>query len=98
MQQRDKAEHVGDYRVTGLYSIYDRVAMDYGPTFEASNNGIAVRNFQSAIKDNPFASDFILYSLGHIERSSSMVLIHPSQAPVQIETSILQDVENVVNA
>lgn len=58
-----------------LYSIYDRVAEDYGPLFEAKNHGVATRHYFSAMANNPAVGDFQLIHLGRIERSSGTPII-----------------------
>ena len=39
-----------------LYVIYDRVAQESGPVFEAKNDGIAVRQMRNLLSENPASS------------------------------------------
>lgn len=65
-----------ELRLTQLYTVYDCVAMDFGPIFESINDGVAVRNYKQMLKDNPYAQDFILYCVGYIQRNNSGFIIN----------------------
>ena len=47
-----------------LYSIFDRVAAEYGPIFEAVNDGVAMRNFNQSVEKAPAKDDYFLVRLG----------------------------------
>lgn len=48
-----------------VYSIYDTVAEQYGPVFNCKNDGVAIRNYKSAIDSAKYSQDeWILYRLG----------------------------------
>ena len=46
-----------------LYTIYDKLAGEHGPIFEAKNNLVAARSFAHALKGAP-AIDYELYLVG----------------------------------
>lgn len=50
--------------VAQLYSIYDRVAMDFGPIFQARNDGVAVRAFRSHLEGKAVSQEE--YCLMHV--------------------------------
>ena len=49
-----------------IYTIYDVVAKECGPIYQAKNHDVAVRAFRSLISDTPNVNvqDYDLYSLG----------------------------------
>lgn len=51
-----------------LYCIYDRVAQEAGPIFEAKNNGVALRMF-SGVNLPGNADDFSLMCIGEFDHS-----------------------------
>jgi len=60
-----------------LYTIYDKLAQEGGPLFEAKNDEIARRNFSKLITDNNAdVSDFIMYNLGRFDRESLDMFVH----------------------
>lgn len=38
-------------RIVGIYSVLDKIAVEYGPPFLAVNDGAAVRSFHRMFKD-----------------------------------------------
>jgi len=48
----------------GLYSVYDKIAKEYGPTFEAVNENTAKRSFMQLIQKVYNPADYILCQLG----------------------------------
>ena len=52
-----------------LYSIYDRVAEEFGPIFEAGNEAIALRAKKGLLKqvDPSMLADFDLFCVGEYE-------------------------------
>lgn len=52
-----------------LYTIFDRVAEESGPVFEAKNDGVALRKFQALALNTEGAQpdDFKLLSVGEID-------------------------------
>lgn len=55
-----------------IYTIYDKVACEAGPIFQAKNDGVAFRCFMSLIKDTNVASpsDYDVYCLGEFDTES----------------------------
>lgn len=56
-----------------LYCIYDRVAEESGPVFEAKNDGVAMRKFQMFMEDKPFAEDYQLNCIGEYDHETGCV-------------------------
>ena len=52
-----------------IYTIYDKVACESGPIFQAKNDGVALRCFMSLIKDTPniVPTDYDVYCLGEFD-------------------------------
>ena len=52
-----------------IYTIYDKVACEAGPIFQAKNDAVALRCFMSLMKDTPnvFPSDYDVYCLGEFD-------------------------------
>lgn len=64
-----------------LYVIFDKLAAESGPIFEAKNDAVAKRNFDHAVKNtNP--SEYSLLSLGSIDHATSIVSLH--EVPVEV--------------
>lgn len=53
----------------GLYSIYDKAAMDIGPIFEAKTLAVAQRQFRSLIMKTGMASEYELVRLGFLYKT-----------------------------
>ena len=55
-----------------IYTIYDKVACEAGPIFQAKNDGVALRCFMSLIKDTPNinSTDYDVYCLGEFDTDS----------------------------
>lgn len=58
----------------GLYSIKDVVAEEFGPVFEAVNNGVAIRNFSNVLKETKYPEDYELYKLGNYDESTGEII------------------------
>ena len=76
-----------------LYTIYDKLAGEHGPVFEAKNDLVAVRSFAHALKGAP-AVDYDLYLVGEridlSDEPEGQYLIRslvPSRIPVDISMS-----------
>ena len=52
-----------------IYTIYDKVACESGPIFQAKNDGVALRCFMSLMKDTPSVNptDYDVYCLGEFD-------------------------------
>lgn len=57
-----------DIGLVGVYTLYDKVAEQYGPTFEAINTNTAIRSVQS-MKIKAY-DDFQLVCLGSFNRGT----------------------------
>ena len=55
-----------------IYTIYDKVACESGPIFQAKNDGVALRCFMSLMKETPnvVPSDYDVYCLGEFDTDS----------------------------
>lgn len=71
----------------GLYVIYDRVAKDSSPVFQAINDGIAARQFRNLIsKVSQWDRDaYKLYQVGYVEVGGLLI---EAINPVEVEVSI----------
>ena len=58
----------------GLYSIYDKVAMESGPVFQAKNDDVAVRATCSLLSDVDKCDDFVLYRVGTFDAENHIIL------------------------
>jgi hypothetical protein len=48
-----------------LYTVYDKVAEEAGPIFQAKTDGVAMRNYQGLVQSqNLNPDDYLLYYLG----------------------------------
>ena len=52
-----------------IYTIYDKVACEAGPVFQAKNDLVAVRMLKSLVSDNPNISidEYEVYCLGEFD-------------------------------
>ena len=76
-----------------LYTIYDTLAGEHGPVFEAQNDLVAARSFALALKGAP-VNDYVLFQVGYrvdlSEEPDEQMLIHgvePRFVPVDIAMS-----------
>lgn len=58
-----------------LYTIYDKVADEGGPIFEAKNHGVAARKASMSLQKVPshLLKDYKLYCVGKIETSNGVL-------------------------
>lgn len=57
-----------------LYCVYDKVAEEYGPVFEQSNDGCAIRTMRKQfIKENEIEKDFVLIHLGTHDKKDGKI-------------------------
>jgi len=60
-----------------LYVIFDKIAKESGPIFEAKNDGVALRNYRSLLeKEKINQNEYSLHLLGRYEHSTMSVFIH----------------------
>ena len=52
-----------------IYTIYDKVACESGPIFQAKNDTVALRCFMGLIKETPgvVPTDYVVYCLGEFD-------------------------------
>lgn len=80
-----------------LYVIYDRVANESGPVFEAPTDGVAHRRYKSLMAEQTHEwfdeTDYTLIIVGSICKVTNIVeAIKPKE--VYINLSLLEDEEN----
>ena len=58
-----------------LYSVYDKVAKEHGPVFEAKNDDVALRNLRQMMHKNPsFKHDeFDLFFHGQFDNEAGVI-------------------------
>jgi len=68
---------------TSVYVIFDRVAEESGPLFEAVNDGIALRNFKNVLENVPSyqRGDYRLFKVGEY-----------TNKPIQLVSCALEEV------
>lgn len=68
-----------------IYAIYDKIAEESGPLFQAKNDLIAVRNTKNMLMQNGVTvpDDYILYHLGEYDTES-------------MELTVLQEPEEIL--
>jgi len=74
-----------------IYGIYDTVAEQYGPLFEAKNDGVAQRNFEQLTKDTQYGSEYDLYRLGSFNHDTGQGSF---TEPAQVRVTLSQEVQN----
>lgn len=63
-----------------LYVIYDRVAEQSGPIFEAINDGIAFRQYEQVMRQATIPDDYMLLRVGSIDHDINKVdTIYPAE-------------------
>lgn len=55
-----------------LFSIYDKVACEFGPIYQAINLNVALRDFISLINGMKFKDDYVLYHVGYIDKEMNI--------------------------
>ena len=75
-----------------IYTIYDSVAKECGPIFQAKNHDVAVRSFHSLMAEtsNVISTDYDLYCLGEFdtEKCSFVPLEVPSKISVVSDSDL----------
>lgn len=60
-----------------IYTVFDKVAEEYGPLFEAKNNGVALRQFKrlldTVVVEN--RDDYVLYSCGTFDHDAGTMVL-----------------------
>ena len=75
-----------------IYTIYDSVAKECGPIYQAKNHDVAVRAFHSLMSEtsNVLSTDYDLYCLGEFdtEKCSFVPLDVPSEISVVSDSDL----------
>ena len=61
---------------TVIYTVFDKVAGEYGPLFEAKNNAVALRQFKHLIATVVVENrdDYVLYSCGTFDHDTGTLV------------------------
>lgn len=58
-----------------LFSVFDKVAEEYGPVFEAKNKGVALRQFKklldTVVVEN--RGDYVMYMFGFFDHDAGVM-------------------------
>lgn len=75
-----------------MYVVYDRVAEESGPVFEAKNDGVAVRKYRDLMdKSAVSVVDYRLLLVGVIDHLTSRICV--TFPPIEVNTSVAEVVE-----
>lgn len=76
--------------ITKLFTIYDRLAEQSGPVFEARNVAVAQRKYTQFFKERPDDNpeEYALLCLGRIDHDANF--IEPLEVPEDV-TKIIED-------
>lgn len=72
---------------TQLFSVYDKIAKDFGPIYQQINAQAASRSFQAGAKNQPNTEDFSLYYMGDYDTVTGK--IDPNRKPIFITDVVL---------
>lgn len=72
-----------------LYSIFDEVAGEYGPVFEAVKHEVAIRSFKSLVKNFDDHTDYKLFCIGAFDHDEGFI---NDNAPELINTEFNSEV------
>jgi hypothetical protein len=64
-----------------IYTIYDELAKEYGPLFEAKNDFVALRNFRNMKIPGPA---FKLFKLGSVDREDECITVDTGSRIVEV--------------
>lgn len=80
-----------------LYVIYDRVAEESGPVFEATNDGIAHRRFKTLLAEQTHEwfdeNDYMMLHVGEIDKNTNLINPLPPREVIT-KISLLEDESN----
>lgn len=59
-----------------IYTVFDKVAEEYGPLFEAKNDGVALRQFKQLLNTVVVENrdDYVLYSCGTFDHDAGVMV------------------------
>jgi len=72
-----------------LYVIKDIIADDFGPVFEAVNEGTALRSFKRVVAKSDYPQDFQLYRIAYVD--TDMVVV--PELHLILEKEVVDDTE-----
>jgi hypothetical protein len=75
-----------------LYVVYDKIAGECGPVFEAKNDAVALRQYRHLVASNPgfVQDDFELMQVGTMDKETAV--IEPGQLLLKLDS--ISEVEN----
>lgn len=76
---------------TNMYVIYDRVAQEAGPIFEAKNDGVAYRSFAKLREGQETPEDFSLLKLGMFDHD--IVKLTIADEPIDVVSDTIVETE-----
>ena len=84
--------------IKNIYAIYDQKAKAYTPPFVHATDGLAVREFQDAIKSgrtpmSEYPEDFRLFRLGHYDDETGQIVNEGNGPQIVIDGILLSDTE-----
>lgn len=60
-----------------LYAVYDLLAGEAGPVFQAKNDQVALRQYRNLVKGEGInMSEYELYSLGVYDPEKLLIIVH----------------------
>lgn len=67
---KEMEDHISNVTQMNIYSIYDKVAGECGPLFEAANDGVAIRKFRQVMESASIEEkgDYQLLMVGYVSR------------------------------
>lgn len=75
--------------ITELFTIYDKVAQEAGPIFQAKNLYVAMRYVNEMIKDNKInLSEYDLVRLGSFDSESMFLSVFPKADAVELSNCV----------
>lgn len=86
---------------TELFTIYDKVAQEAGPIFQAKNLYVAMRYVKEMIKDNKInLSEYDLVRLGTFDSESMSITVLPKADAVELSNvpTFIEDTDEFMKA
>lgn len=86
---------------TELFTIYDKVAQEAGPIFQAKNLYVAMRYVKDMIKDNKInLSEYDLVRLGTFDSESMFLTVFPKADAVELSNvpTFVEDADEFMKA
>ena len=71
-----------------LFVVYDTIAGESGPVFEAKNNGVALRKVDELLKAVKFRNEFKLLCVGSIDHETNVVTV---DGTVEVDISLEEE-------